>query len=239
MLEGVPAECTSERRLHRYIEKELNMEGRIYGVCNLDRSGPPGFGGWFDGGKTCPGKPGSLVRVSGVFLEHFFVRFSLVLHGKRDETLFFGILFTQTTFSWTCVFLLVEKGQHCPELERVRSAVLNSFTKVPFLRESAVFLWGSIMFLKNVSRSFSQCCISWTLKKGWIPFNKFKHLVKEPPRKSVVFPVPSKMQHPPLDKHNMPLAAFLEKKRSMIFTRYSIPLSKAAFTCKEKPCKFE
>lgn len=33
MLEGVPAECTSERRLHRYIEKELNMEGRIYGVC--------------------------------------------------------------------------------------------------------------------------------------------------------------------------------------------------------------
>ena len=36
MLEGVPAECTSERRLHRYIEKELNMEGRIYGVCSLD-----------------------------------------------------------------------------------------------------------------------------------------------------------------------------------------------------------
>ena len=26
-------ECTSERRLHRYLEKELNMEGRIYGVC--------------------------------------------------------------------------------------------------------------------------------------------------------------------------------------------------------------
>eukprot|EP00435_Cladocopium_sp_Y103_P059516 s1118_g21.t1 len=33
MLEGVPPECTSERRLHRFIEKELNMEGRIYGVC--------------------------------------------------------------------------------------------------------------------------------------------------------------------------------------------------------------
>ena len=40
MLEGVPAECTSERRLHRYIEKELNMEGRIYGVCNLDLDRP-------------------------------------------------------------------------------------------------------------------------------------------------------------------------------------------------------
>lgn len=35
MLEGVPRECTSERRLHRYLEKELNMEGRIYGVCIL------------------------------------------------------------------------------------------------------------------------------------------------------------------------------------------------------------
>jgi len=33
MLEGVPPEVTSERRLHRYLEKELNMEGRIYGVC--------------------------------------------------------------------------------------------------------------------------------------------------------------------------------------------------------------
>ena len=35
MLEGVPPEVTSERRLHRYLEKELNMEGRIYGVCSL------------------------------------------------------------------------------------------------------------------------------------------------------------------------------------------------------------
>ena len=38
MLEGVPPEVTSERRLHRYLEKELNMEGRIYGVCSLSKN---------------------------------------------------------------------------------------------------------------------------------------------------------------------------------------------------------
>jgi hypothetical protein len=53
MLEGVPAECTSERRLHRYIEKELNMEGRIYGVCSLT-----GFVEFLVMGWGKPGKEG-------------------------------------------------------------------------------------------------------------------------------------------------------------------------------------
>ena len=35
MLEGVPKNVTSELQLHRQLERELHMEGKIYGVCIL------------------------------------------------------------------------------------------------------------------------------------------------------------------------------------------------------------